>query len=287
MREIRVAYSKINNAGDLLNEYLLERVFSVPYVRDVSAWTLEMTGIGSFLDILFLQKKLTKQSIKKGLKYIYEKPQQYKCVTWGTGFIKDFGKDLKKPIRKNINFMAVRGEKSKDCLEKVLGKKISPVLGDGGILVSYLLEKKNQKKYSISIIPHFREYNCRQIEEIKNKYQNIHIIDLRNSALEVIKQIDESEIILSSSLHGLIMADSLRVPNKRIYFTDKPLGTGFKFDDYYSAYGLTETAKIIRNANDLPSNNEIIDSYKVTDSMVDKMKKDMYNCMKDYLITRT
>lgn len=52
MREIRVAYSKINNAGDLLNEYLLERVFSVPYVRDVSAWTLEMTGIGSFLDIL-------------------------------------------------------------------------------------------------------------------------------------------------------------------------------------------------------------------------------------------
>lgn len=42
--------------------------------------------------------------------------------------------------------------------------------------------------------------------------------------------------VLSSSLHGLIVADALGVPNRRIVLSDKIIGGDLKFDDYYSVY---------------------------------------------------
>ena len=54
MKPVKLAYSKIQNAGDLLNEYIFERVFQVPYIRSTEIWEYEVTGIGSFLNVLWI-----------------------------------------------------------------------------------------------------------------------------------------------------------------------------------------------------------------------------------------
>jgi pyruvyltransferase len=41
-------------------------------------------------------------------------------------------------------------------------------------------------------------------------------------------------VILSSSLHGLILADAYEIPNKRLVIGNRLLGSDFKFMDYYS-----------------------------------------------------
>ncbi|MDD6490509.1 MAG: polysaccharide pyruvyl transferase family protein, partial [Clostridia bacterium] len=99
----------------------------------------------------------------------------------------------------------------------------------------------------------------------------------------VIEEIASCEFIYSSSLHGLILADGFRIPNMRVYFSSAPRGGTFKFDDYYSAYGLQNPPQTILKPDDLPPINSIIDNYMITDAMVNKMQKDLYECMKEFL----
>ncbi len=52
---------------------------------------------------------------------------------------------------------------------------------------------------------------------------------------EVIRKILDSEFVISSSLHGLIIADAFGVPSRLLKITDtEPL---FKYRDYYEGTG--------------------------------------------------
>jgi hypothetical protein len=44
--------------------------------------------------------------------------------------------------------------------------------------------------------------------------------------------------VISSSLHGLIVADSLGIPNVWLRLSPDVLGGDYKFKDYYSVFGL-------------------------------------------------
>ena len=74
-------------------------------------------------------------------------------------------------------------------------------------------------------------------------------------------------MVLSSSLHGLVAADSFGVPNRHIVLSHKPKGDGFKFDDYYSAYGVEHRITDLRWAEVCtPEENER--DYRITPDMV-------------------
>lgn len=62
------------------------------------------------------------------------------------------------------------------------------------------------------------------------------ILDVKCTPKTMANSIAECETVLSSSLHGLIFADSLGIPNKWITFEKNLIGGCFKFDDYYSCF---------------------------------------------------
>lgn len=281
-KKLKFSYSKIPNMGDLLNELIVGDLFNVNFVHDSRIHRHELMGIGSFMDSIFMGKEKESKNVKGFLKKVVYSNCFTPCYTWGTGFLDDYSDKRTGLIRNNVEFMAVRGKLTKASIEKIISKKINPVLGDGGILAPMLIESNVIKKYKIGIIPHFREKGTLQLKMLLKRYPEAYVIDLQKDPLLVVKEISECEYIFSSSLHGLIVADAFRIPNMRIYLTNAPLGSGFKFNDYYSAYDIENLPYRIDEAK-IPSINELIDKYEVTDAMVEKMKKDMYVCLEKFL----
>ena len=105
---------------------------------------------------------------------------------------------------------------------------------DPGLMVSKLYDfGKVEKKYKIGIIPHYIDE-----DRIKKKYgKQYHIISMRTCDVQMVcRKIMECEIILSSSLHGIIFSHSLGVPAYHIELNKMQDGDNFKFKDYYTCY---------------------------------------------------
>lgn len=153
----------------------------------------------------------------------------YKSVIWGTGIISD-EPNFKNRIKCH-SVKAVRGR----LTEKILIDKgvISPesvILGDPGLLMPNYYLPQIPKKRKVGVIPHYIDSNCPYIKDS----DDVMIIDVKQSPESFINDILMCEFIVSSSLHGLILADSYGIPNKWVSFSDKITGGFFKFHDYYS-----------------------------------------------------
>lgn len=270
----KVAYAKINNAGDLLNEYIMKNIFGIEIIEAPSWAEADIIGIGSGLGE-FQYSDLMIERIKRHIKNIIQ--QKHEIMVWGTGFISEETKNLRPFYTNNLRFLALRGELSKKRVEKLIGKKLGDIpLCDGGILTSYLFEKNISKKYELGIIPHFREQNEPAFKKLLSLSENSVLIDLKADPMEVYRRIASCEYIISSSLHGLIIADSFGIPNLHIKVSEKLLGDGFKFKDYYSCYHLEDAVWDVNNA--IPSINDVIDRYKIKNSEVEYKKQQMLKC---------
>lgn len=270
MKKIKVYYAKVPNMGDELNKDIIEKIFGYKVVRRNYLFG-KISGIGSGLGNYTLEGPLWKKILKKISSFL--SPNVY---IWGTGFVSYKEKD--EQLYKNTKFCAVRGELSKSRIEKLLGKKLDITMGDAGILASYLIEdEKIEKKYSVGIIAHYKEKDEKIFKKLCDRFPNSTFIDVQDTPLNVTRKIAECETIISSSLHGLIIADSLNVPNVHIVVTNNLLGDGFKFDDYYSAYGIKHEY-VDMNTDDINSLDYVKNNYKITKEMVENKKKEMINC---------
>lgn len=255
------------NMGDILNEMIIENLFGFK-VKKHTPLTSELSAIGSGLGLFTLYGGLRCQLKQRIYGLLF--PSVY---IWGTGFINYKEKDS--PFyRKKIRFAAVRGQLSKKRVETIIGKKLDIPTGDAGILSSYLIPTPSLKRHKVGIISHFREQDDPIWKELLNYYDNSIFIDVLQHPSIVIRQIAECEYVISSSLHGLIIADSFNIPNIHIVVTDKLLGDGFKFDDYYSAYGI-EHPSLDMKKDAFPTLEWIKTNYKITHHMVEKMKIEM------------
>ncbi len=136
--------------------------------------------------------------------------------------------------------LATRGALSLERLKKI--DKVSfdknLVLIDPGLMASIIYKWKNTKKYNVGIIPHYIDKNSEALSNIKLSKYTHKLIDIQDTAKNVCREISECDFILSSSLHGLIFADSYNIPNFHIVLSDKVAGGDYKFKDYYSAFDL-------------------------------------------------
>ncbi|OPY26723.1 MAG: hypothetical protein A4E28_02349 [Methanocella sp. PtaU1.Bin125] len=69
---------------------------------------------------------------------------------------------------------------------------------------------------------------------------DVKITDIEQPINRVIDQICSCKYIASSSLHGIITADTYRIPSAWLEFSEGVAGSGFKFRDYFASVGKTD-----------------------------------------------
>lgn len=272
MKKVKVAYSVRNNLGDSINPLIIEDVlgYKVEWADEFNCHT---SGIGSGLRRFIIPRKRLLYSKNNVKRFVKGRTCSEPLQIWSAGFTY-YPKSKEISIRSNVNFSSVRGELTKKRLEKVFNKKLDITTGDGGLLSSELIKKQN-KKYSVGIIPHDSERNVEVYKELKRNINKSIVLDVRDNPIKVIEQMSACEIIITSSLHGLIIADSLGIPNKRLVVTDNLSGDGYKFDDYYSSYDISSEYLDLRTNIDINLQN-IIEKYQVTEKMVDLKKNEIH-----------
>jgi len=261
---LSITYSDVPNVGDKLNKFLLKELYGVDTNLENIHYS-EIIGIGSGLFRLFSDAEINNSA-------------EYELYVWGTGFIADKSIESLNMVRENVVFECVRGEKTRKKLEKYLGTKMGCVMGDPGLLCRMLGYGNNTKKYKIGIIPHFREgASC--MKGLGNEYSDAIFIDMKSDVDKVLRTISECECIITSSLHGAIIADSFGIPNMLVKISDIPYGDGFKYMDYYSIYGIEYLPYDLRIRN-APSIRTIKSEYAITENMVKKITLDINESFK-------
>lgn len=203
------------NYGDLLGKYLVEKISSK---KVVFAWPKKW----SFLDY-FKPIYVTVGSVLTNV--------NHKCIVWGSGIIsKEY------PVKKAA-FLAVRGPQTRKFLLKA-GCEVPEIYGDPALLLPRFFNPKVEKKYKYGIIPHYNDYKL-----VSNWYQDnpdIHLIDMMTTDVES-KTIEflQCERIVSSSLHGIIVAHAYGIPAVWQKFSDKVFGDDIKYQDYLESVQLS------------------------------------------------
>ena len=268
MKNLNTYYITYPNMGDHLNVLILENIFGYTPIRKTPI-NCKLSGIGSGLGKFCYADKAWLRTAEFFTGKIWPK-----VYVWGTGFM-EYRED--RPFfRKNMFFCATRGELSKKRVEKLIGKSLRNMpTCDGGILANELLNKLPEKKYQVGIIPHIKEQKENEFKELAARFEDSVIIDLLADPLGVVKQMAECEYIISSSLHGLIVADSFHIPNVHVKVTNNMMGDGFKYDDYFSGYGIEH---LQFNAEQITDVNFIKDHWIVPENLIEKKKKQMKEC---------
>ena len=133
-------------------------------------------------------------------------------------------------IKKNIKMKiySVRGPLTKQYLEK-FNYQVSSIYGDPALLLPnfYNPNKISLCKNKIGVVGHLTNFH-----KYKDIPDNYIMINPTWNWEKVVDYIYSCDIILSSSLHGLIIADAYNIPN--IWLDEFPLNEGhFKFKDYF------------------------------------------------------
>ncbi|WP_299997035.1 polysaccharide pyruvyl transferase family protein [uncultured Cedecea sp.] len=218
--DIKLNYCIENNAGDSFNKDFIKDFFNKSVAKYTFGNNEHYIFCGSILS------RTNKNSIIIGAGLISE--------------TRTFG-EFKK-------FVGCRGQLTLDRVNKKYPNTQATFLGDPGLMVREIFDVDIEKKYSVGIIPHFVDYE--KVMSMVGDNPNFHIIDIKRNYKDVCKDILMCDIILSSSLHGLIFSDGLSVKNNWVKFSDKIIGGDFKFNDYYSVMDRAKKEPIVCNSLD-------------------------------------
>jgi len=234
-----------NNWGDTVNPYIAEKLTGKKVISSNSIFNFlnktEVLGIGSI---------------------IVGDLSNY--VIWGSGIISEKTELLTKP--KEI--LALRGLNTLRKIKEVGGD--CEVFGDPVLLFPEIFSSSQVvKKYKYGIVPHFKDKQSIGIQKIASlQNPEIKIIDIQSGIEEFVLAILSCENILSSSLHGLILAEAYGIPTCRVVFSEKLLGGDFKFYDYYSGVGIS-TMETVFLHDDISDLNKILAKCSLKDLRFD------------------
>lgn len=208
--------TKLNNFGDLLGPMIVNEIVNREELVDISdAPPQRLLSVGSILHFA-----------RDG------------DVVWGSGIN---GKSLHEPPKtRDIDVRSVRGPLTAEYLKKH-GIDAPASYGDPGLLVSTLWPEYGAKREpgKITVVMNFND-----APEISGKFDHLNP---RSPVEHCVRQIAGSSLVIGSSLHAIVVAESFGVPARLIRSSHEPQ---FKYDDYYAGTGrkVYDTAENVMEA---------------------------------------
>lgn len=159
--------------------------------------------------------------------------QQNNVDVWGSGLIKPLDeKEIRERRKlKGVEIHAVRGKLTQQQLEDTLGWAVPSVYGDPALLLPEFYLPENATSRKIALAPHgVHQAYFKNLDDTE-----IDLVNVRRDFRDVVSSIANSRAVISTSLHGLIVAQAYGVPWIWLNISDNPLwGEDFKFNDFFS-----------------------------------------------------
>lgn len=181
------------NFGDELTGLVLDKLLPGQSHQWVQPEEAQLVGVGSVLNTL-------RGRLQPG------------TAIWGTG-----GGYHLEDITEGLEVLAVRGPLTRDNC----GLPADTPLGDPGLLLPLWYPPAKEKRYRLGLVKHMGE--TRDLGYLQPDV----VIDSTEMPLDVIEGITSCEYVVSTGLHGYIVAVAYGVPA-----TPLPLGDGYKFADF-------------------------------------------------------
>lgn len=199
---------QLYNLGDYLStvvyEYMLDKLGLDPHQKVPK--TRHLLAIGSVLT------------------------QGYQNATvWGSGMIASDSPKHRISLRiKNLDIRAVRGPLTREVLQKY-GHSCPPIYGDPAVLMPLIYANRCDKRYDVTLVDHHSAPFANDMTE------NVHRLNIMTKDYpSFIDEIIASKLVISSSLHGIILAEAYGVP---AIWLGTPSLNPFKYQDWYLSTG--------------------------------------------------
>lgn len=207
------------NWGDELNEHILK------YLTKKRAAFLTSCRLERFLHIkryMLIGSILTMHDLSQ-------------TVVWGSGIANDNAVDKISGIPDKI--CAVRGPRTRKALIKK-GIECPEVYGDPALLMPRFYQPVIQKHYSMGIIPHHGDVEEDDVKRLISD-PRVKLIKVQgyDKWTDFIDEICSCDFVISSSLHGLIIAEAYGVASQWVEFGAYIDGWEFKFYDFFESIG--------------------------------------------------
>lgn len=213
---VRAFWMSSNNFGDALNPWLYRKLTgSGPIFTPVSDPAKKLVFVGSILN--WCNKD---------------------CIVWGAGLANSTD-----AVNPEADIRAVRGPlswlKARDAGADVGDE----VWGDPALILPKFHTPEPGPRRSVGLIPHYIDQSevFARLKPIPEDWLVINVMDPVEAVVDAIASCD---MVISSSLHGLICAHAYGVPAAWVRFSDNVGGDGFKFRDHFAAVGLSVDAPV-------------------------------------------
>ncbi len=169
-----------------------------------------------------------------------EKGNYQDATIWGSGCLMNPSKRARffqKLSQRHLDIRAVRGPLTREVLLE-LGHDCPERYGDPAILMPIIYSPEVEKKRKYIVIPQF--YNELKFRE---GHPDEYMISMNTSDYKfVIDEIVSSEMVYTSSLHGIILAEAYGIP--AVFFRGLSKSIDFKYKDYYSSTGRYDVSMV-------------------------------------------
>lgn len=198
------------NLGDVLNPYIVEKVTGLPprFERADRA----MLAIGSVIKFAGNGRDV-----------------------WGAGTPR-MTDDLNPAAR----YHAVRGPLTRELVLKS-GGSVPPVYGDPALLMPRFYWPEVEKKYRLGVIRHVSD---RTLGVFAEGVRDLNLRRVGYAEMEAfVDELLECEAVVTTSLHGMIIANAYGIPARWAFFSNSPkpiAGDGTKYIDYLRSVSLED-----------------------------------------------
>lgn len=190
------------------------------------------------------------------------------CVIYGSGFLFKWAMPQFARKKLKLDIRAVRGPLTRKVLIE-LGYSVPEIYGDPAILLPLFYHPEIKKDKEFIVIPHESHYK----EYINKPYPVVST--LTNDWQSFINNILSAKLVISSSLHGIIIAEAYGIPAIFLDETENP--DQLKYEDYYLSTNRKQyvKAKTVEECLKLPPE-KIPDFTKMRNDLLISFPKDLF-----------